>query len=227
MKHVLITGGSDGIGKVTAQKLKAAGFKVTILSRNEEKTRAAAAEIGCAYVVADVANYDEVEKAIGQAEEKAGQIDILINNAGIWLLGTLESNKPDEIHRAMEINALGTIYCTHTVMPAMKKRKGGRIINVISQGGLYGKAERGPYNASKWAITGFTKSMQDELKPFNVAVDGFYPGAMKTGIFAKAGDTKERPNALDLPVVAEALAYLCSLPDGVSAPEFGLTSLSY
>jgi NAD(P)-dependent dehydrogenase (short-subunit alcohol dehydrogenase family) len=227
MKHILITGGSDGLGKVTAQKLIKAGYKVTILSNNTEKTEQAAKELGCEHVVADVSNAEQLETAIRQAVEKGGEIDVLINNAGVWIEGLLEDNDPEQIHKALEVNTLGTIYCTRAVVPAMKKRGSGRIINVISQAGLYAGAERSVYNASKWAITGFTKSMQPELKPFGVSVTGFYPGAMETGIFAKAGDTKERVGMLDPALAADTLVHVCGQPDHVEIPELGIKSLEY
>ena len=113
-------------------------------------------------------------------------------------------------------------------MPAMKSRKVGKIINVISQGGLYAKSERSVYTASKWALTGFTKAMQAELKPFSVAVVGLYPGAIKdTNIFKKAGNERDMSNALAPEVVADAIVYICGLPDGVNIPELGLENLAY
>lgn len=223
----MITGGSDGLGKITAKKLGEAGFVVTILGRDDDKTRESAAEIGCAYVIADVADYTKVEKAISSSVDENGPIDILINNAGLWIQGPLEDNDPEKIRRVMEVNALGTIFCTHAIVPAMKRQKSGRIINVISGAGQNGKAERAPYGASKFAVAGFTKCMQLELKPFNIAVDGFYAGAMDTGLFEKAGNGRDMSKALDPPVAADLLVYICNLPDGVSMPEFGLLSLAY
>lgn len=227
MRHVLITGGSDGLGKATAKKLVDSGFKVTILSHDEQKTKAAADEIGCKFVVADVANAAEVTKAIENATSESGPIHTLINNAGVWIRGKLEENSDDEIKQALEINTLGTIYCTKAVVPSMKENKAGRIINVISQAGLYAKAERAVYNASKWALTGFTKSMQDELKPFNISVVGFYPGAMHTRLFSKVGDMKDRAGAMEPQVAADALLYVCNLADGINIPELGIEDLRY
>lgn len=232
MKHVLITGGSDGLGKIMGQKLKEAGFTVTVLGKDEEKTKAAAEELGCSYVVADVSEHQQVRAAVEEAQKTNGPIDILINNAGIWIQDALEVNDPDRIKRVMEVNATGPIYCTQAVIPAMKERKSGRIINISSQGGLNAKAERSVYTASKWALTGFTKAMQMELKPFNIAVDGFYPGAMQhpmqqADIFAKAGNARDMSKALDGSIVADAIVYACKLPDGVRITEFGIESLSY
>ncbi|HSW80253.1 MAG TPA: SDR family oxidoreductase [Candidatus Saccharimonadales bacterium] len=227
MKHVLITGGSDGLGKITAKKLSESGYVVTILGHDEERTRLAASDIGCAYAVADVSDYDAVHEAITNSVNENGPIDILINNAGRWIQDSLESNDPKDIKRVFDVNALGPIFCTHVVVPEMKKLKSGRIINVISGAGLQGKAERAPYTASKFAVTGFTKSMQLELKPFNIAVDGFYAGAMDTGLFEKSGNGRDMSKALDPEIAADTLVYVCGLPDGVSMPEFSLQSLRY
>jgi len=227
MKHVLITGGSDGLGKITAQKLHAAGYAVTILSRDESRTKAAAEEMGCKYVVADVADYAQLDHAIEQAVDQNGPVDVLINCAGIWIAGALEANKPEDIERTIATNVLGTIYATRAVVPAMKERKSGRIVNISSQVGLKYPTERSVYAASKWAVTGFTKVMQTELKPHNISVVGFYPGGMTTGMFAKVGDMKDRSKALDPHIAADTLVYLCGLPENVEVPELGIESLDY
>jgi NADP-dependent 3-hydroxy acid dehydrogenase YdfG len=226
-KHVLITGGSDGIGKLAAEKLLKAGYKVTILSHNADKTQAAAEEIGCQFVVADVSQGEMAAKAVQEAEMQNGPIDILINNAGVWLSQTIDQVKPEDIKRVMEVNTLGTMYYSQAVSAGMKQRGKGRIINVNSQAGIYARPKRTVYHASKWAITGFTKALQEELREFGIAVTGFYPGAMNTQLFAKGQDMKDRSEALDPSVAADALLYLCNLSDDVEVPEFGLKSLSY
>lgn len=227
MKHVLITGGSSGLGKVTAAKLIEAGYKVTILASREAHTKDAAGELGCDYVVADVADYRAVEQAVKEASAKS-PIDILINNAGIWIQGPLEDNDPDKIKRVLEVNSLGPINCTRAVVADMKARKAGKIINIDSQGGLYGKAERSVYNSSKFALTGFIKAMQAELKPYNVSMIGMFPGSINnTKIFASAGNDRDMSKALDPGLVADAIAYACGLPDGVNITEFGIENLAY
>ncbi|HSD56380.1 MAG TPA: SDR family NAD(P)-dependent oxidoreductase, partial [Candidatus Saccharimonadales bacterium] len=153
MKTVVITGGSEGLGKAIAKRLSPA-HNVIILARNEENLRAAAAEIGCDYKVCDVRNYEQVEKTI----QTIGTVDCLINNAGIWLQGALDETDAGRIQEVLEVNTLGVINCTKAVMPAMKQQKSGRIINVISQAGINARAGWPVYIASKWAITGFTKS---------------------------------------------------------------------
>jgi short-subunit dehydrogenase len=226
-KHVLITGGTDGIGKVTAHRLVEAGFAVTVLGRDEAKAKAAAKEIGASHVVADVSDYAQAEKAVAHAEKANGPVDILINNAGVWLSKPLAETDPELIKRTIEINTLGTMYLARIVAPKMQARKAGRIINVISQAGLRFSPDRTVYHASKWAITGFTKALQQELRVHNVSVVGFYPGAMNTQFFAKSGDMKDRSQALAPELAADALVHLCSLPDSVEIMEYGIQSLEY
>lgn len=227
MKHILITGGSDGLGKITARRLQERNHKVTILSMSPENGRSAAEEIGCGYVVADVSDPGAVRTAIERAEQYNGPVDILINNAGVFIEGELESNDPSYIARVLQVNTLGPIYCTQAVVAGMKQRRTGKIINVVSQAGLRGKAERSVYTASKWAVTGFTKSMHEELKPHNIAVMGLYPGAMQTRIFAKAGYPRDTSKMLNPALAANAIVFMCEHPDGVAIPEFGIESLSY
>jgi short-subunit dehydrogenase len=125
------------------------------------------------------------------------------------------------------VNALGSIYMTKAVVPAMKQRGSGRIINVISQAGLGAKAERAVYNSSKWAMTGFTKSMQLELRPHGIAVTGFYPGALNTHLFDKTGNSRDMSRALEPEIAADAVVYVCGLADHVEVPEIGIGSLRY
>lgn len=186
MKTILISGGSDGLGKAIAARLSP-NNKVIILSTNEAKLRAVPDEIGCEYRVCDVRDYAQIEAVI----KDVGPIDCLINNAGKWLEGALDETDADRIREVLDVNTLGTINLTKAVMPAMKQQKHGLIINVISQAGLNARAGWPVYIASKWAITGFTKSMQQELEPFGIGVTGLYPGTLNTEMFAKSGAPKD------------------------------------
>ena len=188
-KHVLITGGSDGIGKLTAKKLVEAGYNVTILSHDTDKTKATANEIRCAFVVADVSIGEEAAGAVKLAEEQNGPIDILINNAGIWLSRPISEATPEEMKRVIDVNTLGTMYYTQAVAVGMKKRGQGRIINVNSQAGIYAHPNRSVYHASKWAITGFTKALQEELREFGIcaiyqAISKYRSLALKASIIS-------------------------------------------
>ena len=138
----------------------------------------------------------------------------------------IEKNNSENIKNAILVNTLGTILTTNSVVYQMKKQKCGRIINIISQAGLYGKAERSVYNASKWAITGFTKSIQLELAPFGISVVGFYPGFIHTNLFGKARTHKtDFSTAMPVEKPAKALAYLIEVDSDIVIKEFGIQSI--
>jgi short-subunit dehydrogenase len=192
--------------------------KVIILSPNEDKLKAVAEELGCEYKVCDVRDYSQIEKIV----QDVGSIDCLINNAGLWIQGSLDDNDPERIHEVLEVNTLGVINMTKAVISGMKQQKSGLIININSQGGFYAKAERGVYTATKWAITGFTKAMQPELAPFGIAVTGLYPGMMKTEMFSKMGIEKDMSKGLDTEDVAKTVEFLLSFDKPTMFPEIGI-----
>ena len=220
-KVILISGGSDGLGKAIAKKLVAT-HAVIILASNKEKTASAAEAVGCDFAVADVSSYEQVENVVSEIVTKYGQIDCLVNNAGVWIEGPLEDNSPEDITKVLDVNTKGTIFLTKAVLPYMKKQNSGRIVNVISQSGLHSKAERTVYHASKWAITGFTDSLRIELATNNISVCGFYPGGMKTDFFAKAGSTKDVSKYIELDDAVSALEFIVNAPESVCIPEFGI-----
>ena len=226
MKTILISGGSDGLGKALAQKLSPK-YTVIILANDAEKTQQTAKEIGCDFAIADVSDYKQVEKAVSEIIKKHKNIDYLVNNSGLWIEGMLEKNDSEQIKRVMDVNTTGTIFLTHAVLPHMKQKKKGRIINVISQAGLTAKAEKAVYYASKWALTGFTKSLDLELLPYNVSVVGFYPGPMKTSFFEKAGIKKDQSEYLELDDVTRALEFIIETKDDVNIPELGVKPAWY
>lgn len=217
MKTIVITGGSEGLGKAIAKCLSPT-HNVIILARAEGNLQVAANEIGCAYKVCDVRNYSQVEAIM----QEIGTIDCLINNAGIWLQGDLDTTDPDRIEEVLRVNTLGTINCTKAVMPVMKQEHSGRIINVISQAGLNARAGWPIYIASKWAVTGFTKSMQQELEPFGISVTGFYPATINTELFNKSGAPKDTSKDLDPDEAARAVEYIVRCDNSVHIPEMGI-----
>jgi short-subunit dehydrogenase len=217
MKTVVITGGSEGLGKAIAKRLSP-NHNVTILARTQETLAAAADEIGCSYKVCDVRDYSQIEAVM----QEIGTVDCLINNAGIWLQGDLDTTDPDRIEEVLQVNTLGTINCTKAVMPVMKQQRSGRIINVISQAGLNARAGWPVYIASKWAVTGFTKSMQQELEPFGIGVTGFYPATINTELFNKSGAPKDTSKDLDPDETARAIEYIVNCDNSILIPEMGI-----
>lgn len=217
MKTILISGGSDGLGRAIAERL-ATHNKVIIVARNEEHLKEVAEAIGCDYKVGDVADYARMQ----QIADEIGSVDCLINNAGIWLQGALDETDPEQIRKTLETNTLGTINLTKAIMPGMKQQKSGLIINVISQGGLNARVGWPVYTTSKWAITGFTKSMQQELEPFGIGVTGLYPATLNTEMFAKAGAPKDVSEDLDPQEVAKTVAFLIEMQGIAAFPEVGM-----
>lgn len=220
MKTVVITGGSDGLGKAIAARLSAK-YKVIIISRDQDELARVSKEIGCECRVCDVRDYSEVEKTV----ESIGYVDCLINNAGIWLQGALDETDPERIREVLDVNTLGTINFTKAVMPNMKRQKSGRIINVISQAGLNVRAGWPIYSASKFAVTGFTKSMQQELEPFGITVTGLYPSTINTEMFAKAGVAKDVTGALRPDDIAKTIEFILSFDSSVTFPEIGIKNI--
>ncbi len=223
---VVISGGSDGLGKEIGRIL-APDYQVIILSPTEEKLKAAATELGVDYQVCDVSDWTAVDTAVKNILDKYHQIDILINNAGIWIDGDLATNNPTQIKRTLDVNTLGTILLTRAVIPSMVSRQSGRIINIISQGGLVSKAGRSVYYASKWAITGFTKSLELELIPDKVAVMGIYPAMIKTKMYEKAGENKDVSKGLDPVDIAKTIKFILSFAPNISFPELGIKNIEY
>ena len=220
MKTILISGGSDGLGKAIATRLSKS-YKVIILSPNEDKLREVSEEIGCEYKVGDVRDYARMAQIV----QEIGVVDCVINNAGLWLQGALDETDPDRIREVIEVNTIGTINLTKAVMPAMKRQGSGLIINVISQAGLNARAGWPVYIASKWAITGFTKSMQQELEPFGIRVTGLYPSTMNTEMFAKSGAPKDVSKDLDTDDVAKTVEFMLNLDESIELPEIGIKRL--
>ncbi|MDO8583063.1 MAG: SDR family oxidoreductase [bacterium] len=223
-KVVVISGGSDGLGKSIAQQLSKT-CNVVILSPSKNKLENVSKEIGCSFEICDVSDYKSVNNAVENILKKYKRIDCLINNSGIWIEGQLEENDPEKIRKAIDVNTTGVLFLTKAVIPQMKKQSSGRIINIVSQAGLYAKAERSVYSASKWALTGFTKSMELELKSHGIGVIGVYPGKMKTEMFAKVGIKKDMSDGLDTKDVARTIEFILSFGNEVTFPEIGIKNL--
>lgn len=217
-KTIVISGGSDGLGKAIAKSLSNS-HNVIILSPSEDKLKRASEEINCDYFVCDVGDYNNVHKVIENVVAKYGRIDCLVNNAGLWIQGELDDNEYERIKKVMEVNTLGVIYLSKAVIPYMKKEKDGLIININSQAGINYKKERTVYNASKWAITGFTKSLQPEVAKYGIRVTGIYPGKLKTNMFEKMGIHKDMEDGLDTKEVTRMIEFLISTSNDTIIPE--------
>lgn len=224
-KTIVITGGSDGLGKTLTETF-AKENNVIILATNEEKMNLVAKENNCSYKVCDVSNYEIVEKTINEIVKEYNKIDVLINNAGLWIQEELDTNDSDRIKSVIEVNLLGTINVSKAVIPSMKENRDGLIININSQAGINHKAERVVYNASKWGVTGFSKSLQDEVAKYGIRVTDVMPGMMKTEMFSKMNIEKNMANGLDTKEVARLIQFIIDTPSDVMIPEVGIKNIN-
>lgn len=224
-KVIVITGGSDGLGRTLTESLSQEN-DVIILATNEQKLIEVANSNNCNYEVCDVSNYKLVEKSIKKIIDNFGRIDVLINNAGLWIQEELELNDSDRINSVVDVNLLGVINCSKAVIPIMKNNKDGLIININSQAGINHKAERVVYNATKWGVTGFSKSLQDEVAKYGIRVTNVMPGMMKTNMFKKMNIQKNMDNGLDTKEVARLIKFIIDTPSDVMIPEVGIKNIN-
>ena len=220
-KVIVITGGSDGLGKTLANDLSKDN-KVIILATNEERLKQVATDNNCIYKVCDVRDYKKVSECINEI----GKIDVLINNAGLWIQEELDYNDSNRIESVVDVNLLGVINCSKAVIPVMKENKDGLIININSQAGINHKAERVVYNATKWGVTGFTKSLQDEVAKYGIRVTNVMPGMMKTDMFKKLNIEKNMANGVDTKEVARLIRFIIETPKDVMIPEVGIKNIN-
>lgn len=189
-KVVLITGCSSGFGLHTAAHLAARGCKVIATMRNLEKQSALLSEVqrrGCTVDVMrlDVTDKTTIRNTIKQIAAKHGYVDALVNNAGCGLGGFFEDLTESEIRQLMDINFFGVQNVTREVIPLMRQRKKGKIINISSVSGFSTSPGFGAYNASKWALEAFSESLRYEMKLFGIDVLLIEPGIYRTEIFDK------------------------------------------
>ncbi len=185
-KGILITGGSRGLGLVLARQLASKGAKVAICARDKYELERAVSQIrsfggDISAYVCDVSDREAVEAMVQSVTIDLDGIDILINNAGIIQVGPANSMSIKEYEEAMDINFWGAVYTTLAVLPQMKNRKSGNIVNITSIGGKVAIPHLLPYSVSKFAFVGFSEGLHAELKKDGVHVTTVYPGLMRTG----------------------------------------------
>lgn len=223
-KIIVVTGGSDGLGKAIAKRLSE-NNNVIIISKDEESLIKTSREINCVYYICDVTDYKQVNNTINSIIEKYKKIDVLINNAGVWLAGDLTETDYEKISNCIDVNTKGPIYMTKAVLPNMYNSQQGLIINVCSQASFDSDDFSTVYNASKWAMRGFNRSIQKDVSKKGVKVTGFYPGFMQTDIFKKAGNNYDTSTGLEVEKVAKAIEFIVNCEEDVIIPEFGIKDI--
>ncbi|MBY0227861.1 MAG: SDR family oxidoreductase [Gemmataceae bacterium] len=182
-KNVLVTGGSRGLGLVLSRALAKRGASVAICARDEEELAAARRDLGGNAVAlrADVTDQAQVRRFVAEARAALGEVDVLVNNAGIIGVGPLETQTLDDFDRCLKTHFWASLYTILEVLPAMKARKAGRIVNISSFGGKVGVPHLAPYAASKFALVGLSQSLRAELAEDGITVTTVCPGLMRTG----------------------------------------------
>ena len=184
-KVVLVTGGTRGIGRAIAERFKDVGAVVYITGTNEERTKAVAEEIGVNGVKMNVTDREEVKRVVSEILEKEGQIDILINNAGITKDTLFIRMKDEDWDSVIDTNLNGVYNVTRAVVPAMVKKRSGNVINISSVVGFTGNVGQVNYSATKSALIGFTKSLAKELGGRGIRVNCIAPGYITTDMTEK------------------------------------------
>src|ERR1700716_2780337 len=199
MVIALITGTSSGIGLATAVSLARRGHKVIATMRNLQGATELQKIISTEQLPITVADLDvnddtSVERSIGRALAENGRIDVLVNNAGLGLGGSVEELSLDVFREVMETNYFGPLRCIKAVLPSMRERRHGCIVNVSSISGRIALPPQAAYAASKWAFEALSECLAQEMRAFNVRVAIVEPGVIATPIFGKA-----RPLPTDSP----------------------------
>jgi short-subunit dehydrogenase len=198
MLNIVITGASKGMGKAMAEKFAAAKNNIFICSRNEKELAQTAREVNerfgnyVDYFSADLSQKQEVLKFADWLLNKNIPIDILINNAGQFVPGSVYNEPDGNLEKMLDINLFSAYHLTRALLPEMMKKKCGHIFNICSIASLKAYSNGGSYSISKFALAGFSKNLREEMKPFNIKVTAVYPGAVMTASWEGANIPPER-----------------------------------
>jgi NADP-dependent 3-hydroxy acid dehydrogenase YdfG len=182
---IAVTGASSGIGEATALACAKAGAAVALAARRTDRITALAEQItaggGRAIAVqTDVGEEDQANAFVRRARSDLGRLDVLVNNAGVMLLGPIEGAPTEEWRRMIHANVFGVLYCTHAALPIMREQGSGHIVNVSSVAGRFARAGSGVYNLTKFGVGAFSEALRQEGVASGVRVTTIEPGAVAT-----------------------------------------------
>jgi NAD(P)-dependent dehydrogenase (short-subunit alcohol dehydrogenase family) len=194
-KVALITGGTEGIGFATAREFLIEGAQVAITGRSEDKGRSAVDSLSqygkVSFIKGDVSNSSDAKRMVDSTVGEYGRLDILFNNAGIYIEKPTEEMTEEEWDLLMDINVKGVFLVTRFALPQMKQQGGGVIVNNSSDAGLVGNRNCPAYCASKGAVTIMTKAMALDYAKFNIRVNSVNPGTVDTPMLAREAEASE------------------------------------
>lgn len=230
---IVITGASSGFGMEMAKEFAAAGYPLLLLARRIEKMEALNLPKSICRKV-DVVHKEEFEKAVREAESKFGKTDLMVNNAGVMLLGDIATQDSKEWKTMLDVNVMGVMNGMQIVMNDMKERQHGTIINISSIAGVQAFGNHGAYCASKFGVTGLTRVARGEMAAHNVRVLSINPGAVTTELLSHTTDQniidgynewKDTIGAVNISAndVAKTVKFAYELPQAVSLREIIIT----
>lgn len=232
-KIAIVTGASSGIGEATALALAAGGAKVALVARRAQRLEALKQKIEASggeaiAIVADITDEAQANDIVNKTQAHWGQVNILVNNAGVMLLGVIDGANTEDWRRMFNTNVMGLMYATHAALPIMKSQKQGHIINISSVAGRVANAGTGVYNATKWAVGAFSESLRKEVYQDNIRVTIIEPGLVATELPQHITDAAAQERAknfygsittLESEDIAAAIIYAVTQPPRVNVNE--------
>ena len=224
----LVTGATEGIGRATALALGRAGYRVGICSRSSDKVAATLAElraegVSAAGAAADVADPAQVRHLVDRVRAELGEIDVLVNNAGVLIARPFDELTLEDWDATMATNLRSLYLTTHLVLPGMRTRRQGTIVNVASLAGRNGFVGGSAYSASKHAVLGFSRSLMLEVRKDNVRVVAICPGSVATGMLRDQAMLKPDHERILRPEdVAASILHVLTLPSGALVSELDI-----
>src|SRR3954468_13641920 len=232
-KVALVTGASSGIGEATAVALAEAGASVAIGARRTDRLDALAAKLRdggsrALQLALDVTDEQACTDGVRRTREELGGLDVLVNNAGVMLLGTIVGADPEDWRRMLDTNVLGLMYMTHAAIEGMVAQGSGDVVNISSVAGRTARKGAGVYNASKWAVNAFSESLRQEVTGRGVRISLVEPGAVATELSSHITQEEARKairdsvgamTPLQAEDIARAITYVVSQPRHVAINE--------
>jgi 3-oxoacyl-[acyl-carrier protein] reductase len=216
----LVTGGSQGIGAAIVAQACKAGHRVVFTGRNESLIETIARETGAYGVRADVAVADDNARTVAACTERMGGVDVLVNNAGYAYRAEIGALDVDKMKEMFDTNVFGLVDITNRVVPMMKARGLGDIVNIASTSGMKGAATATAYAASKWAVRGISQCWQAELRPHGIRVICVCPSEVQTNFGGRGG--RNNPNKLYADDIAATIMAGLDMPRRALWPELAV-----